>query len=433
MTTSPDAITRLRLSGQNPSTTESSTIMQLESCATAFGAALFDIPCLPQSHRDLSSAPGPAPTSPRAPRILLVDDEPINIKVVRKYLTAAGYTDFCSTCNAAEVLPLIIRSEPDLVLLDIVMPNFNGLELLEAIRADHQLAHIPIVMLTALEDRETKCRALSLGATDFLAKPVDPSELVSRVRNVLLAKAHHDNLRHHAADLERLVQQRTAQLEASRQNIIHCLARAAEFRDDDTGRHIVRVGRYAALIASQLGWDPARVEMLELAAQLHDVGKIGVPDAILAKPGKLTPEEFEIIQRHCTISMQIFESLSEPERSSLRKHAELGERLLSGCGSPVLDMAARIALTHHERWDGTGYPIGLAGEDIPLEGRITAVADVFDALSTKRSYKPAFPRKKCFSILEEGRGTHFDPQVLQAFFAASEQIVQVQIRYAELG
>lgn len=407
--------------------------MELQSHATAMGAAMFEMPCAAEAHPEHGRELNCAPAGERAPRILLVDDEPINIKVARKYLTAAGYTDFCSTCNAAEVLPMIIRSEPDLVLLDIVMPNFNGLELLEAIRADRQLAHIPIVMLTALEDRDTKCRALALGATDFLAKPVDPSELVSRVRNVLLAKAHHDHLRNHAADLERLVQQRTAQLEVSRQNIIHCLARAAEFRDDDTGRHIVRVGRYAALIAAQLGWDPARVEMLELAAQLHDVGKIGVPDAILAKPGKLTPEEFELIQRHCGIGMQIFESLSEPERSSLRKHAELGDRLLSGCGSPVLDMAARIALTHHERWDGSGYPIGLAGGDIPIEGRITAVADVFDALSTKRCYKPAFPREKCFSILREGRGTHFDPELVDAFFAASEQIVQVQIRYAEVG
>lgn len=368
----------------------------------------------------------------RQPRILLVDDEPINIKVVRKYLAGAGYADFCSTTSPAEVLPMMIRAEPDLVLLDIVMPNFSGLDLLAAIRADAQLAHIPVVMLTALEDRDTKHQALALGATDFLAKPVDPSELVSRVRNVLLVKAHHDHLRNHAADLERMVKKRTAQLEASHENIIHCLARAAEFRDDDTGRHVLRVGCYARIIARQLGWDDDAVKMLEQAAQLHDVGKIGIPDAILTKPGKLTEQEFEVIQKHCGFGKRIFESLTASEWTSWQKHTEVGQQILAGCESSILKMAAQIALTHHEWWNGAGYPIGLAGEDIPLVGRITAVADVFDALSTRRAYKPAFPLDKCFAILEEGRGTHFDPLVLDGFFAARERIVLVQISHAEV-
>lgn len=379
----------------------------------------------------------PAVASPfpdgRPPRILLVDDEPINIKIVRKYLAAAGYTDFLWTSNAAEVLPLLIRAEPDVALLDIVMPNFSGLDLLAAIRADTQLAHTPIVMLTALEDRQTKCQALALGATEFLAKPVDPSELVSRVRNVLLVKAHQDGLRERADDLERMVRERTAQLEASHQNIIHCLARAAEFRDDDTGRHVLRVGCYAGIIARELGWDEAAAESLAQAAQLHDVGKIGIPDSILRKPGKLSPEEFELIQKHTGFGKRVFESLTDTEQSAWRKHAELGQAILGGCATLVLETAAQIALTHHERWDGTGYPIGLAGENIPIAGRITAVADVFDALSTKRSYKPAFPLEKCFAILEEGRGTHFDSRVLDAFFAAKEQIVKIQIRYAEVS
>src|SRR5437762_6470267 len=265
------------------------------------------------------SAKAPLPQSAlidgRPPRILLVDDEPLNIKVVRKFLAGAGYWDFSSTTNPAEVVPLMIRNEPDVVLLDIVMPKFTGLDILSTIRADQHLAHIPVVMLTALEDRDTKCQALWLGATDFLAKPVDPSELISRVRNVLLVKAHHDNLRHHAADLERMVKERTAQLEASHQNVIHCLARAAEFRDDDTGRHVLRVGCYAAIVARQLGWDEAQVQMLQQAAQLHDVGKIGIPDAILTKPGKLTQEEFETIQKHCGFGKRIFESLTESEWS----------------------------------------------------------------------------------------------------------------------
>jgi putative two-component system response regulator len=385
------------------------------------------------SETSVADAPPEPNLNGRSPRILLVDDEPINIKVVRKHLAGAGYSDFCSTTNPADVLPQMIRAEPDVVLLDIVMPRLSGLDVLTAIRADALLAHIPVVMLTAVEERETKCEALSLGATDFLAKPVDPSELILRVRNVLLAKAHHDRLRNQAAELERMVRERTAQLEVSHQNVIHCLARAAEFRDDDTGRHVLRVGCYAGVIARQLGWDEAAARMLEQAAQLHDVGKIGIPDAILTKPGKLTAEEFETIQKHCGFGKRIFESLNDSEWSVWRKHAEMGGQILAIGGSSILQMAAQIALTHHERWDGTGYPIGLAGEDIPLAGRITAVADVFDALSTRRSYKPAFPLEKCLGILAEGRGSHFDPTVLDAFFAAREQIVRVQLRHAEVN
>lgn len=373
------------------------------------------------------------PQSVSSARILLVDDEPLNIKAVRKYLGVAGYLECQSTCRAHDVLPMMIRSEPDLVLLDIVMPDVNGLDVLAAIRADKELAHIPVVMLTAVDDRDIKHKALALGATDFLSKPVDPSELISRVRNVLEVKAHHDHLRNHAFELERLVRERTAQLENSHQHIIHCLARAAEFRDDETGRHVLRVGRYAGLIARQLGWDDSATEMIQQAAQLHDVGKIGIPDSILKKPGKLTADERRVIEKHCNFGKRVFDSLTESDWKTFKNHAELGNRILTGCDSPVLDMAAQIALTHHECWDGSGYPIGLAGEDIPLCGRITAVADVFDALSTSRSYKSAFTLKKCFAILEDGRGTRFDPEVLDAFIAAREQIVQIQISFAETG
>jgi putative two-component system response regulator len=368
----------------------------------------------------------------RPPRILLVDDEPLNIKVARKYLAGAGFTEFSSTSNPAEVLSLIVRNEPDVILLDIIMPHINGLELLATIRDNAQFVHLPIVILTALEDRETKCQALSLGATEFLAKPVDPSELISRVRNVLVAKAHYDHMRNHSTLLEQKVKERTAQLEASHQSVIHCLARAGEFRDDDTGRHVLRVGRYAGIIARRLGWDETSAAKLEQAAQLHDIGKLGVPDAILGKPGKLTAEEFELMQKHCGFGKRVFESLTDSESMTLSLHAELGGRILGGCNSSVLDLAAEIALTHHERWDGSGYPIGLAGEDIPLSGRITAVADVFDALSTKRPYKPAFSLEKCFAILKEGRGSHFDPEVLDAFFAGREHILRIQIQLAEV-
>jgi putative two-component system response regulator len=288
------------------------------------------------------------------------------------------------------------------------------------------------LILTAASDQQTKRRALELGASDFLGKPVDPTELVPRLHNVLTVKRHHDYIERYSQELEAEVLRRTAELARSRQEVIHCLARAAEFRDDDTGRHVFRVGRYARLIAAELGWKGERLEMFEQAAQLHDIGKIGIPDAILLKPGKLDPDEFEIMRKHSGFGKRIMHTLPENDSNVLRSHTELGSRLLGETESPILAMASVIAMSHHEKWDGSGYPLGLAGEDIPIEGRITAVADVFDALSSKRPYKPAFPLNQCLEILEQGRGTHFDPQALDAFFRCRPQIVATQLRHADV-
>ncbi|MBM83151.1 MAG: hypothetical protein CMJ78_21525 [Planctomycetaceae bacterium] len=224
-----------------------------------------------------------------------------------------------------------------------------------------------------------------------------------------------------SAHLEHAVRKRTHELNQSRKEVIRCLARAAEFRDDQTGHHIARVGRYARLIAEQLGYQDEAADTIELAAQLHDVGKIGLPDDVLLKEGKLTPEEFELIQKHPSFGVKIIYRMPDSEITQLKRHSKLGSEMLKATTSPILDVAAQIALTHHERWDGTGYPLGLAGTDIPLEGRITAVADVFDALSTKRPYKVAYPLNKCFEILEEGRGTRFDPDILDAFFRVEKR------------
>ncbi len=246
------------------------------------------------------------------------------------------------------------------------------------------MAHIPTIVLTAADNEQTKMQALELGAADFLSKPVNSAELIVRVRNALLVKAHHDHLKNYAGELEQQVRHRTAELAASRLELIHCLARTAEFRDNETGRHVVRVGRYAEIVARQLGLDEQTVELIGHAAPLHDMGKVGIPDCVLLKPGKLDPEEFELMRRHASYGQRTFEPMSEDEWRTFRAHTFMGEMIMDVQSSPIITMAAKIAMTHHEKWDGTGYPIGLQGENIPLAGRITAVADVFDALSSKR-------------------------------------------------
>lgn len=357
--------------------------------------------------------------------IMIVDDEPINVKVVRKHLQNAGYSNFVTTCDPRTVLPLLRNVLPDVVVLDIMMPEVSGLDILAQMQQDRCLQHIPVLILTASTDSQTKLAALELGATDFLAKPVEATELIVRLRNMLVVKAHHDNLATYSARLEHEVRQRTAELDASRREVIHCLASAAECRDHVTGFHIVRVGRYAAIIAGQLGFDADWIEMLDQAAQLHDVGKIGIPDAILLKPGKLLPEEYDVIKTHCELGLKII-------RPNNIAPGGWGNSLRPGEGvSPIMALAAEIAYTHHEKWDGTGYPRGLSGEQIPIAGRITAVADVFDALSTARPYKRAFALDECFDIVAEGRGAHFDPTVVDAFFARTDDVVRTLTEFAD--
>ena len=360
---------------------------------------------------------------PRATaKIAMVDDEPINIKVARRHLQNVGYQNFITTTDASTAFSLIAREKPDVVLLDVMMPQVNGIEILRAVRADAHLLHIPVLILTASTDAATKLKALDAGATDFLAKPVEPSDLVPRIRNALIVKAHHDHLARYSEQLEQQVRARTAELEVSRLQVILCLARAAEYRDDTTGRHVIRVGRYVTILARELGFPDRDAEMLGLAAQLHDVGKIGLPDGILLKPGKLTPEEFTVVKRHCDIGYRIVQPLHADDLKTIKIVCDTGT---SGLRSPLLAMAARIANTHHERWDGNGYPHRLAGQDIPIEGRITSVADVFDALTTARPYKEAYTPEKALQIMEEGRGTQFEPAILDALHRRIDDVLRV--------
>ncbi|MEZ5940690.1 MAG: response regulator [Planctomycetaceae bacterium] len=370
-------------------------------------------------------------SSPKNARIFVVDDEEHAIDAVAECLSDAGYANLQATVDSTDAVNLIREHRPDLVLLDIMMPEVSGIDILHVMSLDPELQHVPVIVLNSTSDREVRHICLELGVSDFVTKPIDPTELLPRVRNVLLNKLYCDQLAKHSESLEEQVRRRTAELAASRQEVVHCLARAGEYRDDDTGHHVYRVGKYVGIIARELGFSEQRVELLELAAQLHDIGKIGIPDAILHRPGKLAPEEYEVMKSHCAIALDIIQPLPAKESNILRSHSRIGASLLHVPSSPLLMLAARIAQTHHERWDGTGYPLGLKGDDIPIEGRMTAVADVYDALSSKRPYKPAFPREQCFEILEDGRGTHFDPKVLDAFFARSQDIVQVQIDYMD--
>lgn len=397
----------------------------------AFGADLADGDLLE------SAIPDPRSISTKdllASRIMVVDDEVVNVRVVHKQLERLGYQNLASTTDSTQVLQQLRQQQPDLLLLDVMMPEVSGFEILEAMQSDDALRSIPVLVLTAMSDRKTRLAALELGASDFLEKPIDQAELAPRVRNALMIRVCQSQLRSYADDLRTAVRQRTRQLSRSRLEVVHCLARAAEFRDDDTGQHVVRVGHFAKLIAHHAGLPQSFVDMIGFAAQLHDVGKIGIPDSILQKPGPLTDEEFDFMRRHCDMGNRVLSA------------SHVSDRVLFGTGnfdlsdpsspeetwvSPVSGMAATIAMTHHEKWDGSGYPNGLAGKDIPIEGRITAIADVFDALSSKRPYKEAYPIEQCFEILREGRGKHFDPELLDVFLSRREYIERIQFENRE--
>lgn len=364
-------------------------------------------------------------TSVRAAKIAIIDDEPATIALAKKYLRDDGFSSFVTVTKSAEAMDVIQREEPGLVLLDLRMPEVNGLQILEQMRAIPNVCQTPVLVLTATRDKDAKVAALELGANDFLEKPLHPNELLARVHNTLLVKAHMDMLADYSTRLEHEVQLRTTELTASRREAVQCLARAAELRDDVTGRHVLRVGRYAAVIAHQLGFNEERIVWMEHAAQLHDVGKIGVPDAILHKPGKLTEEEFNIMKGHCVAGRSIIRDEIVPNDNLRHRN------VFDDWSSPMMSVASLVAATHHERWDGTGYPQGLSGTDIPIEGRITAVADVFDALSTRRPYKEPFAIDECFRIVEEKRGSHFDPDVVDAFLIRRSEIVQISADYAD--
>jgi putative two-component system response regulator len=326
-------------------------------------------------------------------KILIVDDQSSNVLLLESILQEEDYTTYRGITDSRQVLPVFLEYRPDLILLDLQMPYLDGFEVMNQLRARVPLGiFLPILVLTADITPETKRKALDEGATDFLTKPFDQTEVVLRIRNLLRTRVLHLQLHDQNHLLEQKVRERTIELEETQIEILERLALAAEYRDDDTGEHTKRVGQMSAQIAQALGLSNAEVELIRRAAPLHDVGKIAIPDSILLKPGKLTPEEFELMKTHTTV----------------------GAKMLSGGRFPLLQRAEEIALTHHERWDGTGYA-GLKGESIPSAGRIVAVADVFDALTSARPYKEAWPRAKAIEEVQRQSGRQFDQSVVEAF------------------
>lgn len=324
----------------------------------------------------------------RGMRILIVDDDDENAELTRSILEDANYRNV-STTRDAEDVPRLCRTDPrpDLLILDLHMPVLDGFGVLSRIQPLLTGSpYLPVIVVTADATREATRRALSLGASDFLTKPVDPAEVLLRTNNLLRGY----RLRNHLNDL---VERATADVEQARLETLACLATAAEFRDDQTGRHTQRVGHTAGLIAERMGFAEASVQLIRSAAPLHDIGKLGIPDSILLKPGSLTVDETEV----------------------MRTHVEIGAQILAAGRSPVLSLAGQIALFHHERWDGNGYLRGLAGEEIPIEARITALADDFDALTHVRPYKPAWTLERAVDELQSERAKHFDPDVVDAF------------------
>ena len=322
------------------------------------------------------------------PLILVVDDEATNLQLMRRLLDQDYRLLFAK--DGARALDLAQTELPHLILLDVMMPGMTGHEACRQLKADPRTAAIPIIFITALTDMEDEVVGFEAGAVDYINKPVSAPILRARVRT-------HLSLIH------------LGELRQSRLELIKCLGRAAEYKDSETGFHVVRMSRYAGLLALAIGQSEGWAEMLQSAAPMHDIGKIGIPDHILNKPGKLTEEEFSVMKAHPSIGGQI-----------------IGEH-----GDPLLALARVAALTHHEKWDGSGYPAGLAGEAIPLEGRLIAVADVFDALTSKRPYKQPWTNEEAADLIKSEAGRHFDPRMVEGFLTCLPDLLVIQRKYAD--
>jgi len=356
-----------------------------------------------------------------ARRILVVDDVEPNLVLLGSLVRSLGY-EVETARDGLEALAKLALGV-DLMLLDVMMPGLDGYEVARRVRADPRTADLPIILVTALDTREDRVKAIQAGASDFIAKPVDKTELLVRISSQLRLKEAQDALKRSQAGLEEQVANRTAELRrtceeaadanrrtyAAHVDTIRRLVLAAELKDPDTARHIMRISRYSAVLAKALHMSPGETEVLAHAVTMHDVGKIGIPDAILFKRGALDLKEKKVMESHTLI----------------------GSRILADSPSALMQLGQIVALSHHERWDGTGYPRRLHGEQIPIAGRICAVVDVFDAMTAERPYRPAFPPEAALETMREGRGTHFDPRLLDLFMDRLDEVHEVRERLAE--
>jgi len=350
------------------------------------------------------------------PIILVVDDEYYNRSLMEDFLTPLGYEVIVAQ-DGEQALEKVKELAPDVVLLDVMMPKADGFTVARVLKSREETKTIPIVMLTALMDMESRIKAFELGADDFFTKPVSLVELKARMQSLIKIKAYNDSMIEDQKHLEAEVARRTEQLERVNEKIkvtaletILRLSRAAEYRDEETGAHIQRMSRYAVAVTRTMGFDRQFIEKIIYGLPMHDIGKIGVPDYILLKMGKLEPAEWEIMKQHTII----------------------GGKILEGSDSEFIETARIIALTHHEKWNGKGYPKGLKGSDIPLVGRIASIADVFDALTTRRPYRrEPFSLEKTFRTIIEGRGTDFDPEIVDVFLSIKDEIVAIKEKHED--
>ena len=335
------------------------------------------------------------------PTILIVDDTPENIDVLVASLSDE-YTIKVALNGLKAISIASLLPRPDLILLDVMMPEIDGYDVCQQLKNNPITANIPVIFVTAKHDIKDEEKGLSLGAVDYIIKPISPPIVRARVRTHLAL--YNQNLQ-----LQKKVEERTKALQASQLRIIHHLGRAVEFKDNETGAHVIRMSHYARMIAQEYGGNDEWVNHIFHASPMHDVGKIGISDAILLKPGKLSPEEWEQMKMHTLYGAEIFADENDP----------------------MLQMAKNIALTHHEKWDGSGYPYGLKGEEIPLEGRIVAIADVLDALMSKRPYKEAWTLEESLAYIEKSAGTHFDPNLVPLLKTLHPQIMEIREQYPD--
>ncbi len=342
-------------------------------------------------------------------QVLIVDDTEINLILFGALVKKLDDCQAHVFADPREALAWVTGHVPDLIIVDYMMPDLDGIEFIRLVRAMPGHALVPILMITANDQKQIRYQALDLGANDFLTKPIDKVEFLARARNMLGLNQARKHMADHASWLAQEVRQATQEIVKRERETVFRLAKAAEYRDPETGAHILRMAHYSQLIARELGLSEADQQLILEAAPMHDIGKVGIADKILLKPGRLTAEEFEV----------------------MKQHAVFGYELLSGSTSPLLQAAAEIAKGHHEKFDGTGYPEGTRGEAIPIFSRIVAVADVFDALTSERPYKKAWEVEAAVDFLTSGAGTHFDPACVKAFLNAWDDVELIRNKYQE--